>query len=48
LKGSPHDKPAILLVVDNETKLRDVLPVIRGMIAEGLVIVADAEVIPRL
>jgi uncharacterized protein len=48
LIGSPQDKPAILLVVDNETKLRNVLPVIRGMIAEGLVIVADAEVIPRL
>jgi hypothetical protein len=48
LIGSPHDKPAILLVVDNETKLREVLPVIRGMIAEGLVIVADAEVIPPL
>ena len=45
LIGLPHDKPAVILVVENEAKLRGVLPTIRPMIAQGIVIVTDAEVI---
>jgi PII-like signaling protein len=44
--GAPHDRPTVLLVVENETKLRQALPIIRSMIAEGVVLLTDAEVIP--
>jgi PII-like signaling protein len=33
-------------VVDSEHKIREILPEIRGMVKEGLVVVLDAEVIP--
>ena len=46
LIGLPHDKPAVILVVENEAKLRDVLPIIRPMIEQGIVMLTDAEVIP--
>jgi PII-like signaling protein len=46
LIGRPHDKPSILLVIDHEAKLRAALAVVRPMIAEGIVILTDAEVIP--
>lgn len=42
----PHDKPTLVLVVDTEDKLRSVLPVVRPMIVQGLVLLTDAEVIP--
>ena len=35
LIGLPHDNPNALIVIDNEAKLRAVLPTIRPMIAEG-------------
>ena len=46
LIGLPHDKPAVVIVIDSEAKLRGVLPTIRPMIAEGIVTLADMEVIP--
>jgi uncharacterized protein len=46
LIGRPHDKPSILLIIDHEAKLRAALAVGRPMIAEGIVILTDAEVIP--
>lgn len=46
LIGQPHDKPIALLVIENEAKLRSVLPTIRPMIAEGIVLLTDTEVIP--
>ena len=46
LIGLPHDKPTVRLIVENEAKLRTVLPAIRSMIAQGLVLLPDAEVIP--
>ena len=46
LIGRPHDKPSILVVVEREHTLRRVMPTGRGMIAEGIVIMSDAEVIP--
>ena len=48
LIGLPHDKPTALLVIESEAKLRGVLPAIRPMIAEGVVAMLDAEVIPPL
>jgi len=47
LFGVSDDRPIIISVIDNENKLRQVLPEIRGMIREGLVILLDAELIPE-
>jgi len=46
LIGLPHDKPTAIVVIDSEAKLRAVLPSMRPMIAEGVVVLTDAEVIP--
>ena len=46
LFGITDDRPIAISVVDNESKLRQVIPEIRGMIREGLVVLLDAEVIP--
>ena len=46
LIGQPHDKPVTLLVVENESKLRAALPTLRPMVAEGIFVMFDAEVIP--
>jgi PII-like signaling protein len=46
LIGLPVDKPTVILVIENEVKLRAVLPTIRSMIEEGIVVLSDAEVIP--
>ena len=45
LFGISDDRPVAITAVDNEHKLREVLPEIRGMIQEGLVVLLDAEVI---
>jgi PII-like signaling protein len=44
--GLPHDKPTAVVVIDSEAKLRAVLPALRPMIVQGLVVLADAEVVP--
>ena len=46
LIGAPHDEPMALFVVENERKLRETLPVLRPMVAEGIFVMFDAEVIP--
>jgi PII-like signaling protein len=46
LIGLPHDKPTAMVVIDSEAKLRALLPAIRPMIAEGIVVLTDVEVIP--
>jgi PII-like signaling protein len=48
LIGAPHDEPVALLVIENETKLRAALPILRSMVAEGVFVLLDAEVIPLL
>jgi hypothetical protein len=35
-----------VLVVENEIKLREVIPTLRSMIAESIVVLLDAAVIP--
>ena len=46
LIGIPHDKPIALVVIDNEAKLRAVIPSMRPMIAQGIVVLVDTELIP--
>lgn len=45
LFGISDDKPVVITVVDNEGVLREILPEIRRMVKEGLVVLLDAEVI---
>jgi PII-like signaling protein len=47
LFGISDDRPVVISVVDSEDKLRSILPEIRSMVKEGLVLLADVEVIPR-
>ena len=46
LLGVSDDKPLTIAAVDNEQKVRDILPTIRPMIPEGLVGLMDVELIP--
>jgi len=45
LFGVSDDRPVVITAVDEEAKIRDVLPEIRAMVKEGLVVLLDAEVI---
>ena len=42
------DKPVMIMAIDSERKIREVLPEIRGMVKEGLVVLLDAEVVEPL
>ena len=45
LFGISDDRPVTISVVDDEERLREVLPEIRGMVQEGVLALLDAEVI---
>jgi uncharacterized protein len=45
LFGVSDDRPVVISVVDQESKIRELLPEIRAMVREGLVTVAPVEVI---
>src|SRR5882724_10145620 len=45
LFGISDDKPVVITVVDSEPKIRELLPEIRRMVKEGLIVLLDAEVI---
>ena len=45
LLGIADDRPVTITAVDEEQKLRTVLPVLREMVAEGLILLLDAELI---
>jgi PII-like signaling protein len=45
LFGVSDDRPVMITVVDTEPKIREVVPEIRGMVKEGLVVLLDAEVV---
>src|SRR5438128_9544152 len=45
LFGISDDRPVIISVADSEAKLREVLPEIRTMVQEGLVLSVDAELV---
>jgi len=46
LFGVSDDRPVTVCVVDDEEKLRRILPEIRPMVEEGLVLLLDCEQIP--
>ena len=46
LFGVSDDRPVTISVVDSTEKLRQILPEIRSMVHEGLLILLDAELIP--
>ena len=46
LIGPPRDTPNALVVIDDEVRLRAALTTLRPMVAEGIVILTDVEVIP--
>ena len=45
LFGISDDRPVTILVADSESRLRRILPEIRGMVREGLLVLLDAELI---
>jgi PII-like signaling protein len=45
LFGIADDRPVTIMAVDDEARLRVVLPTIRAMLREGLMVLVDAELI---
>jgi hypothetical protein len=45
LFGIADDRPITIVSVDEESKLRSVLPDLRVMVQEGLIVMLDAEVV---
>ncbi len=45
LFGVSDDRPVTITAIDNEAKLRAVLPEIRRMVREGLIALVDVEII---
>jgi uncharacterized protein len=45
LFGVSDDRPVVISVVDSEVEIRKILPEIRRMVKEGLVVLLDAEVV---
>ena len=45
LFGIADDRPVTVIVVDEERKLRAILPELRQMVREGLIVLLDAEVV---
>jgi uncharacterized protein len=45
LFGVSDDRPVTIIAVDDEGKIRAVLPELRGMVREGLILLLDAELI---
>jgi hypothetical protein len=45
LFGIADDRPVTVVAIDEEAKLRAILPELRQMVREGLIVLMDAEVI---
>ena len=45
LFGISDDRPVTIMAVDEEAKLRAVLPELRSMVKEGLILLLDAELV---
>lgn len=45
LFGIADDRPVTVMVVDEEARLRAVVPELRTMVREGLIVLLDAEVV---
>jgi uncharacterized protein len=46
LFGVADDRPILIIVIEEEAKLRQVIPIVRSMLAEGLITLENIEVIP--
>jgi PII-like signaling protein len=40
-----HDRPMMLAVVENEEKLRAFVPILEGMVQQGLVVLSDVDIV---
>jgi len=45
LFGIADDRPVTIVAVEEEAKLRAIVPEIRGMLREGLIVLVDAELL---
>ncbi len=45
LFGIADDKPVTLMAVDEEKKLRDIIPFLRPLVKEGLLVLLDVEIV---
>jgi PII-like signaling protein len=45
LFGIPDDRPMTITVVDAEAKIRALLPEVRSIVPEGLMLLVDAELV---
>jgi PII-like signaling protein len=45
LLGIPDDRSVLIMAVDSEQKIRASLPIVRTMVAEGLILLLDAELV---
>ena len=45
LFGIPDDRPVTIIAVDQESRLRAAIPVLREMVREGLIVLMDAELV---
>lgn len=48
LFGVVDSRPIALIAIDEESKLRQILPIVRPMIREGIVVLLDAEDVPQV
>ncbi|HEY2017156.1 MAG TPA: DUF190 domain-containing protein, partial [Bryobacteraceae bacterium] len=48
LFGIPDDRPVVITVIDSEPMIRAILPEIRAMVRDRLMLLLDAEVIEPL
>jgi hypothetical protein len=46
LFGMSADRPVTITVVDAESKIREVIPEIRALVREGLILLLPAELVP--
>jgi uncharacterized protein len=45
LFGIPDEKPIAIIAIDEEFKLRSVLPTLQSMVTEGLITLQDVEIV---
>ncbi len=46
LFGVSDDRPVTIMVIDDESKLRNAIPEIRPLVKDGVLLLTDVEVIP--
>jgi len=48
LFGIADDRPMTVVAIDEDAKLRALLPELRGMVREGLIVMVDAELVANV